>query len=66
MPVATKRFGPAGDCFNQPRRGVQKVTEDATGVFFYMAGKQFVLLIDSKTQVELGVYVIRNGHWEQI
>ena len=66
--VATKRkrLDRAGNYFNEPRRGVMQVGHGYTGVFFHMAGKQFVLLIEQKTQEELGVYVIRNGYWEPV
>ena len=69
MPVATKRtkvLDKASDYFNKPRREVRKINDEFGGVFFYMAGKQFVLIIDLKTGSEISVCVIINGYWHRI
>jgi hypothetical protein len=56
----------ASKYFAQPRCQVANVAEGIGGVFFHLAGKQFVLLIDLKTQKEICVSVIKNGYWELI
>ena len=67
--VATKRtkvLDKATDYFNEPRQGVWQINEEFGGVFFHMAGQQFVLIMDLETEAELFVAVIKNGYWERI
>jgi len=64
--MKTKVLDQATNYFNQPRRGVWTISKDFGGVFFYLAGQQFVLVIDLETGVELFVCVIKNGFWERI
>jgi hypothetical protein len=67
--VATKRtkvLDKATDYFNEPRQEVRQINKEFGGVFFHMAGKQFVLIIDLQTDAELFVAVIKNGYWVRI
>lgn len=64
-PVKVLRYQ-AEPYFDQPRREIKNVCPGFAGVFFCLANKQFVLIINQETGEELCVSMIKDGYWERI
>jgi hypothetical protein len=58
----------ASDHYNEPRWEIRQSADGKIGaVFFYMAGKQFVLLIDRNTNEEICVcFIDKNRQWKLV